>query len=111
MSHYCSAHDPLLSAGFIVCARCQRRSYPADATWLDEDMLLVTWQPGCWHSRPHMQIVRPSQLEIDDTPEPERRPCKGTVRAGVRRGLPCSKPAAPGSDYCQWHGPLQQATP
>ena len=97
--------DPLLAAGFTRCPTCGRRSYAADAVWLDSAHILATYTAGCWHSHPATLVVQPGLMTVDDRDpemdEPHR--CAGTVRQGRRRGLPCLRKARPGSDYCACH--------
>ncbi len=101
MSGHCPDCDPILAAGFLLCPSCGRRSYPADAEWADTDLVIASWQPGCWHVKPHVMLVRPSLLEPGDEPEPE--PCRAAIRSGPRRGQPCRRLSAPGSGYCRQH--------
>jgi len=98
--------DPILAAGAVSCHTCRRRGWPIDALWISGDQLLVTYAPPCWHTglhgsrEPVTMPVTPSEL-TPGPPEPEH--CRGTVRGGSRKGLPCTRLAPPGHEYCPWH--------
>ena len=58
-----STCDPLKHAGFAICAACGERHYPDSATWLEDDLLLVHFPPGCHGWEEVVRLVKPSDLE------------------------------------------------
>lgn len=104
----CPDCDPATAAGYTTCGDCQACSYPLDACWITDRLILVTFEDG--HT-PECRGPGPRTVLLDQDAEDETIPripprtCRGTVRTGSRRGQPCTKPAAAGSAYCAQHDP------
>ncbi len=96
--------DPLLYARFLECPVCKRVSFPVDAEWLDDELILATYPGVCSHSRTVTAVIEVRQLVIDkafvDTELylPGRRCIGFTIR-----GRRCRAFAQPGSDFCAAH--------
>jgi hypothetical protein len=87
-----SRRDPLPAAGVIWCAKCRQETWPADATWLDDDLLLATFPEGC-HNRERTLVITPSLLG------PLFGRCDATTAAGTR----CRNRPLRDGDLCYGH--------
>ena len=104
--------DPIVAAGFVTCSGCGQRSYPADAAWLDGQLVLVTFENGhataCPGQRDSGRTVLLDLAAKDDTiPNAPRLPvwCTATTAAGEL----CQCKAKAGSDLCGIHLAKQRA--
>lgn len=86
-------HDPLLVAGAVRCSTCGTRSYPADATWIDDHHLIAVYRPACAHTRETAWLVDPDALQ------PLPRQCDATTRSGTQ----CRLRPILGSQWCHIH--------
>jgi hypothetical protein len=77
-------HDSLNAAGCVVCRRCGHRSYPSDAIWLNEHLILAAYEPACAHIKRGAFVVDVDQLARDT------RFCGALTRT---TGLPCRQRA------------------
>ena len=107
---YCA--DPVVAAGFVTCAACAQRSYPADAAWLGAQLVLVTFENGhalrCPGRRDGGRTVLLDLASEDDTiPDAPRLPawCTATTTAGEL----CQFKAKAGTDLCGVHLAKQRA--
>jgi hypothetical protein len=105
---YCADCDPILHAGCIDCP-CGSRSWPVDAEWVSDGLLLATFVPehgpGCPH-RGFPRVVLLDRGQDDQSVPPVDRPrrCRGTAATTGQR---CRARARPGSGYCAQHGHKQ----
>jgi hypothetical protein len=112
MSRYCPDHDPLLVAGHIDCRGCGSRSYPTEAAWIGEDLILATYEVACEYDCGRRRDSGAVLLDLgsDQTvplvPRPRR--CRA-IASTTRR--PCRAYAPPGSGYCFHHDPAKRAAP
>jgi hypothetical protein len=96
--------DPLLHARFLECRVCRRVSFPVDAGWLDDELIVATYPGVCSHARTVTAVVEVRDVIIAQAfvdPElylPGRR-CAGRNRRGRR----CGAYASPGSEFCADH--------
>ncbi len=96
--------DPLLYARFLKCATCHRVSFPTDAEWLDDELILATYPAACPHAPTITVVIEVRELivamaGIDTEKYLPRRRCAGTTT----RGRSCRAFAQPGSDFCAAH--------
>lgn len=109
----CPDCDPVLAAGYIACGGCHGRAYALDAAWITDRLIMASFGPldgdpecpgGHRGHRGHLVLV---DVDTEDATIPRVQPriCKGTVRAGTRKGQPCRNRAAAGSAYCAQHDP------
>jgi hypothetical protein len=100
---YCPVHDPILCAGARQCMICGAVGFPLDAEWIDDIMILVSYEGACRHARAATVIVDTMSItagsDIDLTRYVRGRRCAGRTR----RGRPCRAYARPGSDFCGAH--------
>ena len=104
--------DPILCANYVECA-CGSRSWPVEAGWVGDDLLLVTFDPehapGCPHRGfPRLVLLDQGQGDggIPSVDRPRgRRVCRGLA---VSTGQRCRSSALPGSGYCGRHGPARR---
>lgn len=107
---YCPDHDPILVAGFNTCRGCGAKSYPTDADWVGEELILATFtttcQPGCSRRRDAARTVL-LELGADPViPEVQRpRLCRAIASTTGRQ---CRGYAQPGSGYCHTHNPARR---
>ena len=105
----------MLKAGYLTCGRCKSASYPVSAEWVSDQFVLASYEQAHEQWCPKRKVacgavlidVTTDSTSVPDVPRP--RLCKGTVRAGDRRGKPCKSPAGRGSAYCAQHDPARQA--
>jgi hypothetical protein len=96
--------DPLLHARFLECGGCGRVSFPVDAEWLDDELILATYPGVCPHARTVTAVIEAREVIVAQAfrdPElylPGRR-CAGQNRRGRR----CRAFALPGSVFCAAH--------
>lgn len=97
-------HDPIIQAGAIRCAACDRVAFPTDATRLDAALIIADYPAPCSHV-----IGGTVVIALDDLPAAPADPSlplyvRGRHCAGRnRKGRPCGSYATPGSDYCRYH--------
>lgn len=88
-----SRPDPLLAAGSVTCDTCRYQSFPSDATWLGDDLILATYPTGCTHIRTFTWLVKDGH----HVPRPPR--CDATTKAGTW----CRARPLPQQPYCYVH--------
>lgn len=112
-NRYPQAGDPILAAGRIVCGSCRRESFPLAAEWVDDTLILVTFEqnhsPACSRQSDCGTVL----VDLDaDEPEvpyvPRPRMCRGVVRSSSQAVRPCKRLAGRGSAYCVIHDPARQ---
>lgn len=84
--------DPFAAAGVIWCPEHRAETWPTDAAWLGDDLVLVTFPDSCCVPGATLTIV-PSRL----APIVER--CEGTTAAGTR----CRNRPQRGGSLCYRH--------
>jgi hypothetical protein len=107
---YCPEHDPILVAGYNTCTVCGATSYPTDADWMGEELILATFATACRPNCPRQRNPgRTVLLELGADPAiPEvQRPrlCRAIAST---TGRPCRGYAQPGSGYCHTHNPARR---
>lgn len=113
MNRQQSDDDPILSAGRIVCGACRRESFPLAAKWIDDTLLLVTYEQNHSHVCSRQGDCGTVLVDLEaDAPEvpyvPRPRLCRGVVRSSGQAVRPCRRLAARGSAYCAHHDPARQ---
>lgn len=96
--------DPLLHARFLVCRECGRVTFPVDAGWLDDELIVATYPGVCSHTRTVTAVIDVRDVIIAQAfVDPELylpgRHCAGRNRRGRR----CGAYASPGSEFCAAH--------
>jgi len=96
--------DPLLYARFLECPTCKRVSFPVDAEWLDDELVLATYPAICSHCFTVTAVIDVRELILDKAfTDPELfltgRRCAGQNRRHRR----CRAWAKPGSVFCPAH--------
>lgn len=89
--------DPLVAAGVIWCPGHRTETWPTDAVWLADDLLMAEFPDSCCH-RGNTRLVVPSTLK----PIVDR--CEGTTAADQR----CRNRPLRGGSLC-YHHQHQQA--
>ncbi len=95
--------DPIMVAGLACCPVCARVTYPSEASWLDDTLIIASFPASCGHSRARTAVIDPKQLPAmpgDPCRYVSDRRCAGRTRAG----RPCRGYAETGSDFCSVHG-------
>ena len=96
--------DPILWAHPIQC-KCGSESWPADATWVADGMILASYEtvhnPGCPAPTVFgaVLLIRGSDCTLPAVQRPRR--CRAIA---VTTGQPCRAYARPGSAFCHTHG-------
>jgi hypothetical protein len=91
---YCPDYDPILRAGYLRCFECGRASYPGDAEWAGEGLIMASYAPACGHAGPQMILVNPALITLSETW------CNAMA---LSTGELCRKPAVGGTGFCRWH--------
>lgn len=107
--------DPFLAAGRIACGSCRRESFPIAAEWINDTLILVTYDqshgPACSKQIACATVLLDLDADGGEVPYvPRPRMCRGVVRAGGREIRACRSLAAKGSAYCAHHDPARQVT-
>lgn len=93
-----SDRSAILAAGHGTCPRCGEISWPADACWLTDDLVLVRFVPGCTHVVGEVGVVSQSARRIDPR-------CKATTARGTR----CRNASASDTGgWCAIHAPANE---
>ncbi len=101
---YQPKRDPLLFARFLECPVCLRVSFPVDAGWLDDELILATYPSTCSHCSIVTAVITVRELVIDTAFAETERFLPGRRCAGHnRRRRRCGAYARPGSDFCPAH--------
>ena len=86
--------DALSAAGYLPCSECQIPSFPSDADWLADDLLIAHYSAGCVHQVDVVRLTVPSAMRVDMY-------CMGVTKSGRR----CRIIVAFGEEFCAFHGP------
>lgn len=101
--------DPILAAGYITCHGCGAESYPIDAEWLSETLILATFTVECARDCPRRRDSGAVLLDLDGdqlVPMVMRpRVCRAIAST---TGRPCRGYAQAGSGYCHTHNPARR---
>jgi len=101
---YQRERDPLIYARFLGCPVCKRVSFPVDAEWLDDELILATYPSACSHRSTVTAVIEVRGLVIDTAFAETERFLPGRRCAGfTTRGHRCRAFARPGSDFCSAH--------
>lgn len=112
MTGYCADCDPILRATSIICGGCKAESFPIDAEWVSDRLILVTYdnthEPYCQRRNSSSTIVADMDAAADKTFMWPARPRVCRAMAATT-GKACRNPAGRGSAYCAQHDPARKA--
>jgi len=90
-----TSDDPLIHAGHVRCSTCRTASWPTDADWISETLILASYEAACEHATPHTWIV-----DATAGPDPAAALfCSGRTATGAL----CRNKPRPGTTRCHWH--------
>ena len=107
---YCPDHDPILISTSVTCGSCKTESWPVDAEWITDRLILASFdqahEPGCPRRATACgTILIDLDAAADEIPHVKRpRICKGETKAGTR----CKNPAGKASSWCSAHDPARR---
>jgi hypothetical protein len=91
---YCPDHDPILLAASIICGTCKAESFPADAEWMPDGMILAdyvtTHQSWCTRRPQFGMILLDPASDNQAVPAPARPRSAIWCTATTMSGTLCS---------------------